>query len=243
MFKAFLGFVKLLFCLMFILPLNAAPAQNSIIDKLQKASDSIVEIKTVYAKALKGQPVGDRASGLVVTPTRLVSYERNGAGVILDASGLVVTNTHTIINAPHIFVVLNDGTKLEAQVAFVSPTYDFSFLKVNFPKGLKPMPLADSSKTVLGQSIIVIGNSEYNNRSILSGEVVNIFQSQSTGEVELIGVNLDLYRGDSGGPIIDAQGRLLGIVMAKEKSKQRSSIAIASNKIREQYVQYRKKMP
>jgi len=56
-------------------------------------------------------------------------------------------------------------------------------------------------------------------------------------------LDLDLHHGDSGGPVIDEKGRLLGMVMAKRESQSNSSIAIASNKIHQQYLQYKKNMP
>src|SRR5262245_53024076 len=137
-------------------------AQNSLIERVQSSARSIVEVKTVYMKVLRAGP-DDAGTGRVVT------YERNGAGIVLDAGGTIVTNTHTIINAPHIFVVLRDGTRLEASVAYVSPDYDFSFLKVNPPRPLTPIQWADSSQVELGQEIIGIGNSDYDNQGILGG--------------------------------------------------------------------------
>jgi S1-C subfamily serine protease len=206
-------------------------AETSFIEKLNQAKDAIVDIKTVYTKTMKADNSG-----------RVVSYERKGTGVVIDPSGVIVTNTHTIINAPHIFVIFKDGTKYEASVVFASSGYDFSLLKINAPSLLKSIAWADSSQIRLGQKIAVIGNSELDEETLLSGEISSIVRNRTTGENELIQMNLNLYKGDSGGPVFDEQRRLLGIVMAKEKSKERSSIAIASNTLRKQYVQYKKSL-
>ena len=206
---------------------TTALAQMSLIDHIQKAERSLVEVKTIYVKTIRH---------------RAVSFERNGAGIVIDPSGLVVTNTHTIINAPHIFVILRDGTKLEAQVAFVSVEYDFSFLKINPPHPLAAIAWADSSQIRLGEQIAAVGNSDYDNQSILSGCVVSLLQSRLSGTIEFIETDLNLYQGDSGGPILDGQGRLLGIVMAKAKHQDRTSLAIASDKIREQYLRWKQNM-
>ena len=65
----------------------------------------------------------------------------------------------------------------------------------------------------------------------------------STSTNDFLELDLDLYHGDSGGPILDEQGRLLGMIMAKRESQENSSIAIASNKIHLQYLQYKKNVP
>ena len=204
-------------------------ATNSFIERLHKAKNSIVEIQTVYTKPMHGGPLG-----------RMVTYARNAAGIVIDASGIVVTNTHTIINAPHIFVRLRNGTKLVARVVFTSVHDDFSLLKINPSHPLKAIAWADSQLIKPGQNIIGIGNSDYDHQSILTGQVISLVKNRKTGKNELIQVNLNLYHGDSGGPILDENCRLLGMVMAKEKTKDRSSLAIASNAIRKQYVQYKK---
>ncbi len=206
-------------------------AQPSLIDRAQGLKESLVMVKTVYVRGMRSP----RGLGLA-------SYERNGAGIIIDPSGLVVTNTHTIRNAPHIFIILNDGTKLEAQLAYVSPDYDFSFLKINAGRPLKPVPWADSSRIRLGEEIVAVGNGDYVKHSILSGEVISVLQSHTSGSNEFIETSLNLYKGDSGGAILNRQGQLLGIVMGKAKSKDHSSLAIAADLIRKQYLLYLRKI-
>jgi S1-C subfamily serine protease len=88
-----------------------------------------------------------------------------------------------------------------------------------------------------------VGNSDYDNQSILSGHITAILQNLSTSSSDFLQLDLDLHHGDSGGPILDDQGRLLGMVMAKRESQPNTSIAIASNKIHLQYLQLRKSMP
>ena len=79
------------------------------------------------------------------TPPRMATFYRTAAGLVIDPSGIIVANTHTIVDAPFIFVVLRDGTKLPAQVLFASGEYDFSFLKIHPPHPLQSVQWADSS--------------------------------------------------------------------------------------------------
>ncbi|MBF0505001.1 MAG: trypsin-like peptidase domain-containing protein [Candidatus Omnitrophica bacterium] len=206
-------------------------ADNNLIERIQKTENAVVVVKTELTKTMH------------TTPPRKATFQRTGAGLIIDPSGIVVTNTHTIINAPFIFIYLKDGTKLPAQLLFASGEYDFSFLRIQPPHPLQSVQWADSSRVVIGKQIIAIGNSDFNNQSIMSGRVTGLIQSFSQGTNDFFELDLDLYRGDSGGPILDDQGQLLGLIMAKRESQQNTSIAIASNKIRQQYLQYKRNMP
>lgn len=208
-----------------------AQADSGLIDRIQQTEKSIVTVRTELTRIMP------------TTPPQTVTYYRMAAGLVIDPSGIIVANTHTIIHAPFIFVILRDGTKLPADVLFASGEYDFSFLRVHPPHPLDSVAWADSSLINVGDPVIAVGNSDFDNQSIMSGHIKSIIQNLSTSSNDFLELDLDLYRGDSGGPILDEQGRLLGMVMAKRESEPNSSIAIASNKIRLQYLQYKKNMP
>ena len=210
---------------------SSAWADGNLIDRIQETEKSIVTVRTELTRVMH------------TTPPQTATFYRTAAGLVIDPSGIIVTNTHTIIHAPFIFVILRDGTKLPAQVLFASGEYDFSLLKIDPPYPLQPVSWADSSLVNVGDNIISVGNSDYDNQSIMAGHIKSIIQSQSTGSYDFFELDLDLYHGDSGGPILDEQGRLLGMVMAKRESQENSSIAIASNKIHLQYLQYKRNVP
>ena len=209
-----------------------AIAESNLIDKVQQVENSVVEVKTELVKVMNTE------SDL---RKRVVTFERTAAGLIIDPRGIIVTNTHTIVHAPFIFIILKDGTRLPAELLYVSPTYDFSFLLVHPPHPLKPIKWADSSTIALEQPIVAIGNSSFNEQALLGGKIKSIFQSITTKDNEFLELDIDLYHGDSGGPILDYNGRLVGIIMAKAKSEERRSFALAVNKIHEQYLQYKYK--
>ena len=214
------------FCL---LPIFQARAEDSLIGRMQKVEASIVDIRTVYSKTLTTKS-GRKG---------IASYERHGAGLIIDPAGLIVTNAHIVINAPKILVTLNGGETCEANILYSNTASDFSFIKISPPKPLQPIRWAESSELNLGDKIIALGNSEINSQSIISGEITSILTSKATGAIEFLEVNINLYQGDSGGPILDQQGRLLGLIMGKRLSQDRQSYAIASDKIRREYLNYR----
>ncbi|MBF0571679.1 MAG: trypsin-like peptidase domain-containing protein [Candidatus Omnitrophica bacterium] len=206
-------------------------ADSNRIDRIQKTKESMVTIRTELTRTMpKPHP-------------RTVTYERTAAGLVIDPYGIIVTNTHTIIHAPFIFVLLRDGTKLPAKILFSSKNYDFSFLKIRPPYPLQSVQWADSSLVKIGDHIIAVRNSDYNGQSIMSAHIKRILKRRRFTNHDFLELDIDLTHGDSGGPILDDQGRLLGMIMAKRQSMPNSSIAIASNKIRQQYLQYKKNMP
>jgi len=228
---------------------SCAWGEPTLIDRIQNTENSVVTVRTELTKIMHTSPPGYSIANTIpclpqrADRPRTATFQRTGAGLVIDSSGIIVTNTHIIINAPFIFVYLKDGTKLPAQVLFASRDYDFSFLRVRPPHALQSVTWADSSRITIGEPIIAIGNSDFDNQSILAGHVKGIIQSFSAGTNDFLELDLDLYHGDSGGPVLDYQGRLLGLIMAKRESQQNSSIAIASNKIRQQYLQYKRNMP
>lgn len=228
----FLLRISLFMAILLSLPINVLATDESLIARMQNIQPSLVEVRTVLERTLTTK---NGRKGIA-------SYERNGAGIIIDPSGIIVTNTHIVINAPKILVALSSGKVYEATVLAVNEA-DFSFLKIEVPYALPAITWADSSLVELGAPIIAFGNSDYNSQSILGGEVTSLLESMSNNNIEMLELNLNLYQGDSGGPILDREGRLLGLIMGKRKSQDRKSYAIASNKIRQEYLKLKQKMP
>ena len=205
--------------------------QTTVTGRIQQTEKSIVTVRTELTHAMH------------TTPGRMATFERTAVGLVINPSGIIVTNTHTIIHAPFIFVILRDGSKLPAELLFSSKIYDFSFLRIHPPYPLHSIPWADSSRIMVGDPVIAVRHLDHAQHSIIPGHVKNIMQNPSTLSHDFFELDLDLHQGDSGGPILDNQGRLLGVIMAIRKSAPHTSIAIASNKIYQQYLQYKKNMP
>ena len=217
-------------------------AQDSVIDTAIKARESIVTVKalkTDFYQSPKASAALDPATGRVILAHKLLSSHalRTGTGVIVSSSGLIVTNLHTIINANKLSVILHDQTSAGAQILHLLPQHDLALLKINPPFGLQPVAFADSDTVKLGDAVTNIGNSELLKETISGGIVTGLGTGyhkveESRQTVELIEVNINLYSGDSGGPLLDKQGRLIGMIVAKLRNKDKASFAIPSNKIK-----------
>ena len=218
-------FICFLFCSIY--PFRTVAQDETPDQLLQFVQASLVEVRTENTKTYVD------ANG----HTKTATYHTQGSGVIIDSHGIIVTNTHIIANAPHIYVGLSDGTKLEARVVYSSDA-DFSLIKIDPPYPLQAISWGDSSQAPVGTPIIGLSYAD-DQRHVLSGEITGLINGNDTNDIELIELNLNLYHGDSGGPLLDYQGHLLGIIMGKKNDEQNKSYAIASNKIQQEYLQYK----
>src|SRR5579864_2114726 len=135
-----------------------------------------------------------------------------GSGFIIDASGVVVTNNHVIADADEINVILNDGTKIKADIVGVDKKTDLAVLKFKPPHPLTAVKFGDSDKLRLGEWVIAIGNPfslggtvtagivSARNRDIASGPYDNYIQTDAA-----------INRGNSGGPLFNLEGEVIGV--------------------------------
>lgn len=205
---------------------NPAWGQPSVIELMEQHKNSIVAIQA--QKVDTSRPAN---------PAQMPVLEKTGAGIIIDAAGYIVTNTHTILYADYIFATLNDGTRLPAAIASVAPNSDFSILKIDSPVPLQPLPWS-AQNAVLGADIISIENSPLWKKTICGGRITGIANKLSENTVALFETDLELERGDSGGPVFDRDGNFLGIIIAKNTKAARSGFAIPSAEIRGYFLNY-----
>ena len=187
----------------------------------------------------------DQATGrmIVKKDIQASTYQRTGAGVIVDSSGLIVTNYHTIARANLIKVVLSDRGEFPAKVMSIFPQSDLALLYINPQHALVSIEFADSNELALGDEVFNIGHSQLLEKTISEGKITGLAVERSkelgaNSDYHLIRVNMNLYKGDSGGPLLDRRGRLVGIITANESEKDRSCFVIPSNKIKSLYREY-----
>lgn len=223
-------------------------AQTSIIDTAQKSIPSIVTVEAENVKLIKSPGTSaalDKKTGRLILLQNIKTniQKRAGAGVIIDPSGIIVTNLHTIINTDQIKVTLHDGAEKYAKVLKIIPQHDFALIKIIPPYPLQAIRFADSNQVKLKDNVINIGHSSLLNQTLSGGKVTGIGTSateklQGNEDTDIIRVDIALYKGDSGGPLIDSEGQLIGLMAAKEIKGKYSSFAIPSNKIRKYYLEY-----
>ncbi len=141
----------------------------------------------------------------------------SGSGSIIDTRGYVLTNNHVIENAYKIFINLADGTQLEGKVIGTDPENDIAVLKFDPPKGvqLKIVPFGDSASLKVGQKVLAIGNPFALERTLTVGIVSGLGRPIQTAKNtiirDMIQTDASINPGNSGGPLLDSQGRMIGI--------------------------------
>ena len=145
-----------------------------------------------------------------------VPVEGAGSGFVIDPRGFILTNFHVVQGAQSIEVILGDRSRYPAKFVGADQTNDVALLKID-PKGkhLTALPLGDSSSLQVGQKVLAIGN-PFGFQSTLTTGVVSalgrrVRTSETTNIDEAIQTDAAINRGNSGGPLIDSRGEVIGI--------------------------------
>ena len=135
-----------------------------------------------------------------------------GSGFIIDTAGVVVTNNHVIADADEINVILNDGTKIKAELVGVDKKTDLAVLKFKPTKPLTAVKFGDSDKLRLGEWVIAIGNPFSLGGSVTAGIVSARNRDISQGPYDnYIQTDASINRGNSGGPLFNLEGEVVGV--------------------------------
>jgi serine protease Do len=146
--------------------------------------------------------------------SRSVPMKGRGSGFIVSKDGQILTNNHVIDRADKITVTLSDGKTYDAQVLGRDPTFDLAVIKIKPDADLTTLELGDSESTEVGEWVVAIGNPYGLEHSVTVGVI-----SAKNRSIHTDGVNFDgflqtdaaINPGNSGGPLLDLQGRVVGI--------------------------------
>ena len=135
-----------------------------------------------------------------------------GSGFIIDAAGYVVTNNHVIADADEVSVILNDGTTLKAEIVGRDTKTDLALLKVTTDHPLKAVKFGDSDKLRLGEWVIAIGNPFSLGGTVTAGIVSARNRDINSGPYDnYIQTDAAINRGNSGGPLFNLNGDVIGV--------------------------------
>src|SRR6267378_1554765 len=135
-----------------------------------------------------------------------------GSGFIVDTAGIVVTNNHVIADADEINVIMNDGTKIKAELVGVDKKTDLAVLKFKPVKPLVAVKFGDSDKLRLGEWVIAIGNPFSLGGTVTAGIVSARNRDINSGPYDsYIQTDAAINRGNSGGPLFNLDGEVIGV--------------------------------
>jgi serine protease Do len=184
------------------------------------ARSSVVTLTSTIASA-RG-PFGGTATGI-------------GSGIVLTADGYTLTNRHVVEGSESLKATLADGTEYPATVVKISDTTDLALVKID-ATGLKPATIGDGATVAVGETAIAIGSplgtyTETVTKGIVSALDRTItVQDEQTGRPTtlqgLIQTDAAINQGNSGGPLLDASGRVIGVNTATASSAEGLGFAI-----------------
>jgi serine protease Do len=200
--------------------------QTAVTSVAKKVSPSVVSI---VSSATQIDPYSGSAS---------LQQTGAGTGIIVSAEGLILTNKH-VVNEGETFTVITSDNKeyKNAKVVAKDPSNDIAFIKVE-ANGLTPAELGDSDRVEVGQSVIAIGNAlgQFQNSvttGVISGKSRPITASAGSGGTEILSGLLQtdaaINPGNSGGPLVNIEGKVIGINTAVAGGAENIGFAIPIN--------------
>lgn len=200
---------------------HSSSVPESFADLAEKLSPSVVNISTTTVIEQKsrempsfppGSPFEDFFKQFEKPGGKKRKAQSLGSGFIINKSGYIITNNHVIDNAEKIMVILYDDTSFEATVVGKDPKTDVALLKIN-PKKTKltAVKFGDSNKLRVGDWVMAIGNPFGFGGTVTAGIVSARGRNLSGSYDDYIQTDASINRGNSGGPLFDMNGNVVGI--------------------------------
>lgn len=159
-----------------------------------------------FVPPMPGQPRnGDKAP-----PEQERTVPRGvGSGFIISDDGYILTNNHVVAGSSDIFVTLTDGKEQKARIIGTDDRTDLALVKID-AKGLKPLPIGESRSLKKGQWVLAIG-SPFGLESTVTAGIVSAINRETGDYLPFIQTDVAVNPGNSGGPLIDLSGRVVGV--------------------------------
>jgi putative serine protease PepD len=190
------------------------------------SSGGNLSVQSIYRLAYKGV-------------VEITAGQGQGSGFVYDGNGHIVTNAHVVDGTSSVSVKFWNGKSVSAQVVGTDASTDLAVLKVNAPvSDLFPIPLGDSSKLVVGDSVVAIG-SPFGLEGTLTSGIVSALHRQMTSPNQFaidnsIQTDAAINHGNSGGPLLNSQGKVVGVtsqIQSNSGGNEGVGFAIPSNTV------------
>ena len=201
------------------LPADASSSERTASDVYRKVGPSVVYIEVTLSGGTSDfqhpQVPGFPPDAPNQPPSGV--QVASGSGFVLDKQGHIVTNDHVVEGADKVQVTFLDGTMVRATIVGQDPSSDLAVIKVDVEASkLQPVELGDSSALVVGQQVFAIGNPFGQLWTMTSGIVSAVGRTIHSGTSgysipEVVQTDASINPGNSGGPLLDSQGRVIGV--------------------------------
>lgn len=218
------------------------PLESPFVSVAQKVLPAVVNIDTKRMVTYGGydfdqSPYGDFFRRLFPqAPEREIEVPTYGSGFIFDEDGHIMTNNHVVRDAEEIVVTLNDGTEFEAELVGQDPATDVAVIKIDSGPGLPSLVLGDSEAMRVGDWVAAVGNPFHELEGSLT---VGVVSAMGRSDLRIAGgapvyqkfiqTDASINYGNSGGPLCNLRGEVIGINTAINPSGQGIGFAIPIN--------------
>jgi S1-C subfamily serine protease len=206
---------------------HTTPADGDLLDAYSRTITGVVgQVAEAVVHIQVQKPVSDRrGGGQKLAPG-------SGSGFVISSDGFIVTNNHVIENSRDIKVSLADGRMVNAELKGTDPSTDIAVLKI-YESGLKALSFANSAALQPGQIAIAIGNPLGLQHTVTAGVVSALGRTlrANNGRLidDIIQTDASLNPGNSGGPLVNSLGQVIGVNTATIMSAQGLCFAVSSN--------------
>ncbi len=211
-------------------PSGSALTTEQIVDQVGPAVVTVINRQKYSGRRISGNSPATPPGGNTNQPidTGL------GSGVIYDKAGLILTNNHVVEGATAIDVELADGSRVDATLVGRDPSNDVAVVKIDPAKVPAVAALGDSSAVKPGQPVVAIGSPEALENSVTEG-IVSGVNRQLDNYVGLIQTDAAINHGNSGGPLINAYGEVIGLntLGVRDNNAEGLNFAIPINKAKQ----------
>ncbi len=217
--------------------LTVTEEENVIINVVREASPSVVSIAVSQLTLKSGEGLVDEVSNI-------------GTGFIVDPNGIIITNQHVVSDTSSTYkVITNDGKEYEVIEILRDDSNDIAVLKVD-ATSLASLDLGNSDTLLVGQTVIAIGNplGEYAG-SVTTGVISGVNRSVTTSSgwfgsttkvyEDVIQTDAAVNPGNSGGPLISSEGKVIGVNFATTSNADNISFALPINRVKQRLDEYR----
>jgi len=226
-------------------PAAAASRRTPVVEAIEKCSAAVVNISTERIIRQQYDPFygfRDRMFNELFREFHERFHQRQyrtsslGSGVIIDTSGLVVTNEHVINRASKITITLSNGKQYNASLISSNPEHDLAVLKIESTDPFPSIQMGTSSDLMIGETVIAMGNPFGFQNSVSVGVLSATERSvQAEGRVvleHLVQIDAAINPGNSGGPLININGELIGINTAIVAEAQGIGFALPIDRVK-----------
>ncbi|MBL7221610.1 MAG: trypsin-like peptidase domain-containing protein [Phycisphaerae bacterium] len=197
---------------------SAKARRTPLVKLVERVAESVVDITTI-------KPIGNGRAVI-----------NHGTGSILHETGYVITNNHVVSHAARSQVALSNGKVYPYRIVAKLPYEDLALIKIDAKESLRPVRLGRSNDLMLGEDVLAVGNSHGLGHTVTPGIVSGL--NRPTGpaaaslQTGMIQTNAAVNPGNSGGPLFNALGEMIGVITLKATGEN-ISFAIAVDRLRE----------